>query len=63
MAIVTLDTVHNIVSCNPAFEQLYGYSQQEVVGRNLDEYDRYEVSEDVVQLDVSLHLSVGNQDI
>lgn len=32
------------------------------MGRNLDEYDRYEVSEDAVQLDVSVHLSVGNRD-
>jgi PAS domain S-box-containing protein len=37
VAIVMLDTEHNIVSCNPAFEQLYGYSQAEVTGRNLDE--------------------------
>ena len=37
VAIVTLDTRHDIVSCNPAFEQLYGYRQDEVIGRNLDE--------------------------
>ncbi len=37
VAIVTLDNEHNIVSCNPAFDQLYGYTQQEVTGRNLDE--------------------------
>ena len=37
VAIVTLDNEHNIVSCNPAFEQLYGYAQHEVTGRNLDE--------------------------
>ena len=37
VAIVTLDNSHNIVSCNPAFEALYGYTQEEVVGRNLDE--------------------------
>jgi len=37
VAIVTLDTRHDIVSCNPAFEQLYGYAQSEVVGQNLDE--------------------------
>ena len=37
VAVVTLDTGHNIVSCNPAFETLYGYSQAEVIGRNLDE--------------------------
>jgi PAS domain S-box-containing protein len=37
VAIVTLDVGHNVVSCNPAFEQMYGYTQTEVVGRNLDE--------------------------
>jgi len=37
VAIVTLDTHHDIVSCNPAFVQLYGYAQTEVVGRNLDD--------------------------
>jgi PAS domain S-box-containing protein len=37
VAIVTLDVGHNVVSCNPAFEQMYGYTQAEVVGRNLDE--------------------------
>jgi len=37
VAIVTLDTQENVVSCNPAFEQLYGYSQAEMIGRNLDD--------------------------
>jgi PAS domain S-box-containing protein len=37
VAIVTLDTDHNVTSCNPAFEALYGYSDAEVVGRNLDD--------------------------
>ncbi len=37
VAIVTLDTHHDIVSCNPAFVQLYGYGESEVVGRNLDD--------------------------
>ena len=37
VAIVTLDVAHNVVSCNPAFEQLYGYTAEEVVGRNLDD--------------------------
>ena len=37
VAIVTLDERHNVVSCNPAFELLYGYSQAEVVGKNLDD--------------------------
>jgi len=37
VAIVTLDTSHNVVACNPAFEQLYGYAEAEVLGRNLDD--------------------------
>jgi len=37
VAIVTLDPAHTVVSCNPAFERLYGYAQSAVVGRNLDE--------------------------
>ncbi|HEX9690968.1 MAG TPA: GAF domain-containing protein [Gemmatimonadales bacterium] len=37
VAIVTLDRDHNIVSCNPAFETLFGYRQDETIGRNLDE--------------------------
>ena len=35
-AIVTLDLEHRIVACNPAFEQLFGYSQIEVIGQDLD---------------------------
>jgi PAS domain S-box-containing protein len=37
VAIVTLDPDHNVMSCNPAFEQLYGYTESEIVGRNLDD--------------------------
>jgi PAS domain S-box-containing protein len=37
VAIVTLDVDHNVVSCNPAFERLYGYTGAEVAGRNLDD--------------------------
>ena len=37
VAIVTLDRAYNIVSCNPAFEALYGYPRAEVLGRNLDQ--------------------------
>ncbi len=37
VAIVALDLEHRILSCNPAFERLYGYRQTEVVGRDLDE--------------------------
>ncbi len=37
VAIVTLGLDYNIASCNPAFEKLFGYTQAEVIGRNLDE--------------------------
>jgi len=36
VAIVTVDVHHNVISCNPAFEKMYGYLESEVVGRNLD---------------------------
>ncbi len=37
VAIATLDLAENVVSCNPAFESMYGYTQAEVVGRKLDD--------------------------
>ncbi|MEW6649278.1 MAG: response regulator [Chloroflexota bacterium] len=37
VAIVTLDLNGHIVACNPAFEQLFGYRQAEVLGGKLDE--------------------------
>lgn len=37
VAIVTLDNAHNVVSCNPAFEKMFDYSAEMVVGRKLDE--------------------------
>ncbi|HEX6807613.1 MAG TPA: response regulator [Gemmatimonadaceae bacterium] len=37
VAIVVLDVNHHVLSCNPAFEQLYGYAQREVIGANLDD--------------------------
>ncbi len=36
VAIVVLDNDGNIVSCNPAFERLFGYATWEIEGRNLD---------------------------
>ncbi|MFV2007808.1 MAG: response regulator [Longimicrobiales bacterium] len=36
VAIVTLDLRENIVSANPAFEKLFAYKLDEVVGKNLD---------------------------
>lgn len=37
VAIVTLDPDHHIVSCNPAFEKLYGYTADEITGQSLDD--------------------------
>jgi PAS domain S-box-containing protein len=37
VAIVSLGLDHDIVSCNPAFERLFGYSSEEAVGRPLDD--------------------------
>jgi PAS domain S-box-containing protein len=37
VAIVTLDSEHHIQTCNPAFEQLFRYSQSELVTGNLEE--------------------------
>ena len=37
VATVNLDINFNVVSCNPAFEKLFGYGEDQVVGRNLDE--------------------------
>lgn len=36
-AIVTLDLNQHVISCNPAFERLFGYSQSEVIGRFIDD--------------------------
>jgi len=37
VAVVTLDPDHHVVSCNPAFEQLYGYTESEITGKSLDD--------------------------
>ena len=37
VAIVTLDRGLNIVSCNPAFEKLFGYAPADSIGKNLDD--------------------------
>jgi two-component system, cell cycle sensor histidine kinase and response regulator CckA len=36
-AIVTLDASHHILEWNPGAEQIFGYSRDEAVGRNLDD--------------------------
>jgi len=37
VATVNLDGNFNVVSCNPAFEKLFGYTEAQAMGRNLDE--------------------------
>src|SRR4029077_774186 len=37
VAIVTLDANKTVRSCNPAFERLFGYAQEEAVGQVLDD--------------------------
>ena len=37
VAIVVLDLEHRVLSCNVAFERLYGFTQAEVQGRSLDD--------------------------
>ncbi len=37
VAIVVLDLEQNILSCNPAFESLYGYRETDIICKNLDE--------------------------
>jgi two-component system, sensor histidine kinase and response regulator len=36
VAIVILDMQHKITACNPAFENLFGYSEAEVIGKDID---------------------------
>jgi diguanylate cyclase (GGDEF)-like protein/PAS domain S-box-containing protein len=38
MAIVSVDQRHHVISCNPAFERLFGYLQEEMVGKDLDDF-------------------------
>ncbi len=36
-AVVRLDTKHHIITCNEAFEQLFGYTCDEIIGEHLDD--------------------------
>jgi PAS domain S-box-containing protein len=36
VAIAILDMEHKITTCNPAFENLFGYSEAEVIGKDID---------------------------
>jgi PAS domain S-box-containing protein len=38
LAVVVLDPEHRVRTCNPAFELLFGYREQEIAGANLDEF-------------------------
>lgn len=33
---ITLSLDHRVVACNPAFEKMFGFKQQEVIGQNID---------------------------
>jgi PAS domain S-box-containing protein len=46
VAIVTLDLDFRITACNPAFEELFGWRQDEILGRDLDELVNTEESVD-----------------
>ncbi len=37
LAIVVEESDHTIISCNPAFEKLFGYNQEEAAGKDLDQ--------------------------
>jgi hypothetical protein len=37
VAIVVVDERQDVVSCNPGFEKLFGYTSAEAIGRNLDD--------------------------
>ena len=36
IAIVTLDKDHRIISINPAFQEMFGYRQEEIMGKQID---------------------------
>jgi diguanylate cyclase (GGDEF)-like protein/PAS domain S-box-containing protein len=36
-AVVRLDTNHHIITCNEAFEELFGYACEEIIGKHIDD--------------------------
>lgn len=58
-AIVRLDSNHHIITCNEAFEELFGYSCDEIIGKHLDDMiSSDELREEASQ--VSASVSRGN---
>ncbi len=55
VAIANVDLDFNIISANPAFEQLFGYTQDEIVGNNLDEL----VTTPELRADAKQHTAIG----
>ncbi len=55
VAIARVDLDFTITSCNPAFEALFGYTQAEVVGRNLDDL----VTTDETRAEAKRHTAAG----
>ncbi len=55
VAIANVDLEFNITSVNPAFEELFGYPQDEVVGRNLDEL----VTTPELRAEATQHTAIG----
>jgi PAS domain S-box-containing protein len=58
-AIVVLDNDHHILSCNPFFEELFGYQEEEILGKILD---RLVVPEEVQQeaQQITTEVAAGN---
>ena len=55
VAIANVDLDFNIASANPAFEELFGYTQDEIVGKNLDEL----VTTPELRAEATQHTAVG----
>ncbi|HXG70697.1 MAG TPA: GAF domain-containing protein [Gemmatimonadaceae bacterium] len=55
VAIANVDLDFNIASANPAFEELFGYAQEEVIGKNLDEL----VTTPELRAEATEHTAIG----
>ena len=38
VAILTLDDSERVIACNPSFERLFGWSQREIAGKDIDDF-------------------------